>query len=300
MGTRGVGRYIAGWIASSRINRRRAFQEDVTLSEIPAPAVARAIGARDIPLVFVAPRRLFARAEDVGAYAWPLVILLTAVTLLGAATVQTGLIELEVRRGVDARIAALDSEQRDVVERSALREMYAQQRKMGEFWELLTNIKVVAAEPLKALANVLLVAAVLYGVVALTGRKTEWHTLLTICVFAGFIDLLRLITVLGLMLSFRTLDVDTSAALLAPMLTGSEGVAPQQTAAVAGLLTAVDPFRIWYWLVILIGLSATAQLRGWRAWSVCVLCWLIGAGTRAGLAAAAAASMAPASASPGA
>jgi hypothetical protein len=249
-----------------------------------APTASRAVGVRDIPLVLVAPRKVFTRVEDVAVWGWPLLILLTIVTLIGYATVQTELIDREVDRRVQQRIAEIDKTQRDVVERSALRELYEQQRKQGEFEKLLTRIQVIGAEPAKALATALLIAALLYGVVALSGRKPEWHTLLTICVFAGFIDALRLLVALGLMLKFRTLEVYTSLVPLARFLVDPESKDPTPMAAVSGLLSAVDPFYLWFWLVVISGLSATAQLRGWRAWTVCSLCWLISAGARCGLA----------------
>ena len=247
-------------------------------------ATRRTVGVRDIPLALLAPGKLFARVEDVATYKWSLLILLTAVTLIGYATVQTGLISREVDRRVGQRIARIESQQRDIVERSALRKMYEKEYKKGAFEQLLARIQVIVAEPAKALAAVLLVAAGLYGVVALTGKKPEWHTLLCICVYAGFIDLLRLLVRLGLMLHFRTLEVDTSLSLLAPLLAGSEGVDPKALAALAGGLSALDPFRLWFWLVVIVGLKATAQLRGWRAWVTCTICWLVAAGGRAGLA----------------
>ena len=49
---------------------------------------------------------------------------------------------------------------------------------LGEFKRLLTRIQVVVAEPMRVLATILLISAVFYGAVALTGRKPEWHTLL--------------------------------------------------------------------------------------------------------------------------
>jgi hypothetical protein len=245
------------------------------------------VGVADIPRTFFTPRRVFERVEDVAAWGWPLAILLTAFAVTGYATVQTGLITREVDRQVQASIAEIDRTQRDVVERSALRRMYEQEIKKGEFVKLLTQIRVVVAEPAKALVTALLIAAILYGVVALTGRKPEWHTLLTICVFAGFVDFLRLLTQLGLMLCYGTLEVYTSLTPLASFLAQSEGADATAVAAVAGLLSAVDPFRIWYWLVVIIGLSVTTQLRGWRAWLVCTLCWLIAAGVRCGIAVAA-------------
>ncbi len=249
----------------------------------------RTVGVRDIPLVLLSPRRLFARVEDVAAWGWPLVILLTFVTLIGYATVQTGLIDREVDRRVNRRIALIDAMQRDVVERSALSELYAQEHKQGDFEKLLSRIQVIVAEPANTLAAALLTAALLYGVVALTGRKPEWHSLLTICVYAGFIDALRLLMALILMLRYESLEVYTSLAPLTEYLLDIETGEVARVAMVGGSLSAIDPFRIWYWIVIVVGLSVTSQLHGWRAWLICTLCWLLGTATRVGLAVALAA-----------
>ncbi|HNQ23806.1 MAG TPA: YIP1 family protein [Phycisphaerae bacterium] len=259
------------------------------MSELVDTTRRRTVGVRDVPWVFLAPRRLFARVEDVAAYGWPLVLLLTAVTLVGQATVLTGLIDREVDRQVLDQIAQIDRQQRDVVERSELRRLYEHERKQGEFRKFLARLQVIVAEPVKALTAVLLVAAALYGVVALTGRKAEWHTLLTICVYAGFIDLARLLFELVLMLSFGTLEVYTSPAIGARwLLKGAGDLQPSVLAAVSGALSGLDPFRIWFWAVVAIGLLTTAQLSRRRAWIVCGLCWLAATGSRAALAVAAA------------
>ena len=153
-----------------------------------------------------------------------------------------------------------------MVERSALHVLYEDARKTGEFKKLLTRMRVVIAEPIKALASALLLASVLYGAVALTGRKPEWNTLLTICVYAGFIGLLRLGMVLLLMLRYKTLEIDTSLAVLTRIIGEPGQISNEMLVVWQGLLSAVEPFRIWFWLVVISGLSATRQLRGWRAW----------------------------------
>ena len=91
-----------------------------------------------------------------------------------------------------------------------------------------------------------------------------------------------------LMLRYETLEVDTSLALLARLMAREDGADLMSVAVVSGSLSALDPFRIWFWLVVITGLSATAQLPGWRAWVTCSLCWLVAAGTRCGLVVAAA------------
>lgn len=243
------------------------------------------VGMADIPRVLLAPSRVFARTEDVAAYGWPLVLLLTLVTLIGYATVETGLIDREVNRSVEVGIAELEATQADVVERSALRQMIEDQRKGGEFLRLMTRVREIVVRPLGMLATVLLLGALLYGVVALTGRKAEWHTLLTVVVFASFVDVVGALVRLSFMVNLRRLDVDTSLSSLALMWAPAESVG-KGTVALSGLLSAVDPFRLWFWGVVIVGLTVTAQLKGWRAWVTCGLCWLAAGGIRAGLAAA--------------
>lgn len=242
------------------------------------------VGAMDIPLALLAPRRVFARVEDVPAYGWALVVLLAAVTVIGYATIETGLIDLEVERKVQQSITALEVDQLDVVERSALSKMIEEKRQEGEFLRLITRVQVVVANPAATLATVLLLSTVFYAVVALTGKKPEWHTLMTICVFAGFADVIGGVVRLLFMLRFRTLAVDTSLALAARLInTEGEGAA-MSTAAVSGLLSAVDPFRIWFWVIVACGLSVTSQFRGWKVWTCCSFFWLTAAIARTALA----------------
>lgn len=222
------------------------------------------------------PRRAFAQVEDVPRYGWPLAIILVVVTLLGYATVQTGLIDRTVELRVQQRIAVLDTMQRDVVERSVLREQYDAARKQGEFERVLLRIAAVVVQPAGLLAAILLIGAVLFGAVALTGRKAEWHTLLSVVIYAAAIDVIGGAVRLALMLRFRTLEVDTSLQPLVELLVAKGTIAGQSAAVLSGLATMLDPFRIWFWITVLIGLHVTRQLTGWRAWLWCGLC--VGAG----------------------
>ena len=254
----------------------------------------RTVGVLDIPRVLFAPRGVFGRVEDVPAYAWALVLLLVSVTVMGYLLVQTGLIDYEVDQQVQRNIAALELEQLDVVERSALSDMIADKKKEGEFLRLINRVQVIGANPMATLACVLLIPAMFYGLVALTGKKPEWHTLVTICVFASFADLMGVIVRFGMRLQFKTLFVDSSLAPLTNFLQSEGASVAQQNASLGGLLTAFDPFRIWFWLIMVAGLTVTRQLRGWRAWCACTFFWLSAAAVRAAIAAGAAQSAASA------
>lgn len=247
---------------------------------IPASTAQRRVGLLDVPLALFSPQRVFARVEDVPVYGWSLIALLLAVTLIGYAEVETGLIDLEVDRHVEKGIAELEKKQFDVVERSALSKMIQDKRKEGEFLHLMDRIRVVVVNPVATLATVLVLSSLFYALVALSGRKPEWHTLLTVCVFASFVDVVAGAVRLGFMLRFKTLAVSTSLAALTPMLAPEGEGAAQQAAALSGILSLTDPFRIWFWVVLGVGLAVTAQLRGWKVWTSCICFWLVAAGVR--------------------
>lgn len=237
------------------------------------------------------PSRAFRRVEDVPRYGWPLFTVLTLLCLIGYATVQTGLVDRTVDLRIQQRIAALEEAQRDIRDRAALREDYESIRKQGEFERVIMRLVAVVAEPAAELATLLLIAAVLFGAVAFTGRKAEWHTLLNIVVFAAFIDVLSAGVRLGYMLALRHSDVETSllVAFRDTLLVPDAGA---QAALLGGLLTAVDPFRIWFWVTVLIGLQVTRQMPGWRAALLGGTCWVCGALARGAVMAAGAAGMA--------
>ena len=260
-------------------------RESVTMTSEFVLTSRRTVGVLDIPRALFAPRGVFGRVEDVPAYAWALVLLLVSITVMGYLLVETGLIDREVDQQVQESIAALELEQLDVVKRSALSDMIAEKKKEGEFLRLMRRVQVIGASPIATLACVLLIPAMLYGVVALTGKKPEWHTLVTICVFASYADLIGVIVRFGMRLQFRTLFVDTSLAPLTNFMQGEGASAAQANAVFGGLLTAFDPFRVWFWLIMVTGLIVTRQLRGWRAWCVCTFFWLAAAGLRAAIAA---------------
>ncbi len=251
----------------------------------------RRVSVLDIPLALLAPRRLFARVENVTGYGGAFLVLLTALTFVGYATIETGLIDRSVAEASTKRQAELERQFADVVQRSNLIKALEEERKQCEFERLMKRLAVIVAAPLKELAAVLLIAAALYGAVALGGRKPEWHALLTICVFAGFVDVVASVVRLSLMLRHSTLQVDTSAALLARLAPAAAQVSSAPPVAEI-LLSAVEPFRIWFWLVVLAGVTVTAQLSKWRARVTCFLLWFTVSAVQVAMAFAAAASRA--------
>ncbi len=225
------------------------------------------LGVRHALLVYTSPAVLFRRVEDTGAYGWALITLLALITLIGYAEVKTGLIDLVVDKRTEEHRAELERTQLHLVDRVELRERLEEIEKQGEFSKLMTRLGAVVASPAYMLASVLLIASCLYAVVALTGRKPEYHTLLSICVYAAFVELVAYALRLAMMLTYKTIEVDTSLGALAT----SKGLA---------WLAAIDPFRIWFWVVVAIGLTVTQQLSRRMAIVSCVLMCTIATGAR--------------------
>ena len=220
--------------------------------------------------IFYAPRSVFQRLEETGAYGWAMFVLLVLVFLIGYAEMRTGLIDRGVDRQTETQLATLETEQAHLIDRVELRERMEVIRKGGEFMKVLARLGVLVFSPMYFVASFLLIAAVLYAVVALTGRKPEYHTLMSICVYAGLIELVGLAVRLAMVLYYRTVDVGTSLGML-----GEPG---EPT-----LLVAIDPFRAWFWVLVVVGLITTRQLSKRVAIASGTLLAIIAAASRVGL-----------------
>jgi hypothetical protein len=230
----------------------------------------RALGVRHALLVYTTPRALFSRVEDTGAYGWALATLLVLVVILGYAEMQTGLIDRSVDQQTEAELTTLEESQGHLVDRIELRDRMDDIRKTGEFNKLLARLGVVVFKPTYLLASFLLIASVLYALVALTGRKPEYHTLMSICVYSGFIVLAGYLVRFAMVMYYRTTDVDTSLGMLVAPGTDSP-------------LSAIDPFRVWFWVLVAMGLIVTRQLSRRMAIVSCTVMALLTAGARAAM-----------------
>jgi hypothetical protein len=227
--------------------------------------------ARHALLVFGSPRRLFRRIEDTPAYGGAMAILLVLVALIGYAEVQTGLIDRVVQREIETQKAQIEKAQRDTVDRVALRKQLEDIDKAGSFATLMARIKAVAFDPVYFLASILVISSCLYALVALTGQKPEYHSLVSICVYAEFVELAAHLLRFLMMLAYRTITLDTSLGLL----TTSTGWA---------WLSAIDPFRVWFWVLVAMGAIVTRQLSRRMAIVACSVMGLLAMATRGVLA----------------
>lgn len=236
-----------------------------TLGSVERPK--QPLGVHHALLVFTSPRSLFSRVEDTGAYGWALVLLLGLAILIGYVEVQSGLIDRVVDQQTQDNLADLEVSQGQLIDRIELRDRMEQVNKAGEFNKTLFRLGAVAFSPIQLLASYLLIASLLYAAVALTGRKPEYHTLMSICVYAGFIELFGYLVRLSMVFYYKTIDVNTSLAMLA-------------TPGKPTILVALDPFRIWFWIMVVMGLIITKQLGRKMAIFSCTTMAVLAAGVR--------------------
>ena len=249
------------------------WTKPMSVADIPGSEEAKAppLGVRHSILVYGSPRVLFSRVVDTGAYGWTLVTLLGMVTLIGYVEVQTGLIDRVVDEQTEQSLTQLEESQGHLIDRIELRDRMESIRKSGEFNKLLFRLGKIVFAPSYWLASFLIIASILYAVVALTGRKPEYQTLMSICVYSGFVVLVAAVVRIAMVLSYRTTDVDTSLGMMVPP-------------GAASPLVAVDPFRIWFWVLVAIGLTVTRQLSRRTAIVCCVSMGLMASGVRIAMA----------------
>lgn len=224
----------------------------------------------DALLIYSSPASLFRRVEDTGAYGWTLAVLLGLVTLTGYVQVKSGLIGNLVETQTQKRLAEIEKIRAELVDRGQLREKIEDARKEGEFFKTMRHLQVLVLSPMFMLGSFLLTSAFLYAMVALSGRKPEYHTLMSVCVYPGLILLVAHVLRVLMMMYYRRIDMDTSLGMLADPDKGT-------------LLVALDPFVIWYWVLVALGLTVTQQLSRRMAIVSCTLLCVVGLAMRVGM-----------------
>jgi hypothetical protein len=240
---------------------------DASLQVEPEP-----LRLRDALYVLVSPRSVFRRMQDTPAYGWTLAFLILLITLLGVIAIQSGLVDLRTDRMTEQRLARLELDQKDLITQSELSRRMEDVREEGEFWKVMAQAEAVLFAPISMVVSILLIGSLLYAAVALSGRKPEYHTLVSICVYAAVVDVLAAGLRVAMMMIYRTDRVETSLSVLTR---GMEGSGQLTT-----LLSGFDPFVAWFWVLVRTGLVETWQLGRVASTVVCLLLFVVSCGLR--------------------
>jgi hypothetical protein len=222
----------------------------------------------DAPRMLMAPRSVFRRIADDSAYGWALTGLLLASLWIGWATVQTGFVDRAIGEQTRQAQADLEREQAEILRPSELSERMAKLREASTFTKLIARMGGILGPPIQLLVSLMLIASVLFAAVALAGSKADYATLLAIGVYSAVTDVMAAALRLVMMIVCRSGDVRTSLDLLVPA-GDSPGVIPV-------LLLGVDPFRVWFWVLVAIGLIVTGQLSRRTAIVTCTVLAIVG------------------------
>ncbi len=218
--------------------------------------------------MLIAPGLVFRRIADDAAYGWALGCLLLVSVWLGWSTVQTGFVDRAIGEQTRKAEADLERDQAEILRRSELSEEMEKLREASTFTKLIARMVGIVGPPIRLLASLMLIAAVLFAAVALAGNKADYATLLAICVYSAVIDVVAAALRLLMMIACRSGEVRTSLDLLVP--TG------EATRILRSILLGVDPFRVWFWVLVATGLIVTGQLSRRTAIATCTLLAVVG------------------------
>jgi hypothetical protein len=227
-------------------------------------------GIWDIFRVYTCPVRFYGQFDLARPYGWPLALLVLLLAVGGYVVVASGLVDREVDITTEKTLAGIEKGAIGELTRDQLDELLKSARDAAVFWKIIASGARVLAGPAEVIGRIFAGAAVAFVVVALCGRKPAYHGLVAILTFAAYVEVLRQILVVSLMVSLASSDVESS---LAALLRGRPAASGWLY---AGLQTA-DPFTIWFYVLAAIGISRSGQLSRRGAIILCTVLWLAGA-----------------------
>jgi hypothetical protein len=218
----------------------------------------------DIVRVFIRPEELFADLPRVNRAAGALWLLLVLHVLLAAVVLSTGVTDYEIERQTQHEMTRETNRlPGDENADQLVRSLEAIEKK-AVFTRLTTRLGLLIGGPLGVLLGIVTVAGVLYVTVAVRGTaKADFALLAGVAVFAAYVEVPRQLLRLGLIAHLYTTRVETSAAAFVS--------APHTPLGLYLLLRRLDPFDLWYWLLIGLGVCKAGQLPAGRAAVVTIL-----------------------------
>jgi hypothetical protein len=242
--------------------------EDVaTLASAPSDQseTARKGGLlKDIWAVFFHPTTLFRELPRTNRVAGALILLMALHALYGLGLYATGVLDYEIDVQTQTQISGLRQHppaKDDAAKFTSALEMI---EKGSVFQKELSRVLLLAGGPLRLLLNVSILSALLFLVVALRGGKPNFQVLLGVTTFASYVEAPRLIMQLVLTAQLHVSRVETSAAAF--FSRADVGLANYL------LLRRLDPFEVWYYVLVGLGLYHTGQLK--RRWAIAAACLL--------------------------
>ena len=220
--------------------------------------------ASDLVALYVRPGSLFERLHRQNRSGAVLMLLILAHIVYGLAVGSTGVLDYDVALRAEQQISQYVLRQEGADDEDVVTETVESFEKGAIFNQLVGRILLVIQGPIGLLLGVGILSGVLFVIVALFGSKADLQLLTGIVVFSACVDVPRLLLRLLLISQLQVMRVETSLAALA--------ASPEVGLPVYVALRRLDPFILWFWMLVGIGLWRARLLSG-RA-SVVTVCLL--------------------------
>jgi hypothetical protein len=223
---------------------------------------------RDIACVYLAPAALFADLPRRNRSAAALLLLMAVYLGYGVALVSTGVPDYETDLATQKEIGRTEAQLRgDENSEERTRTLDALDKGVV-FTKLLTRVLLIVGGPAQVLIGVGALAAILFvGGALWGGGKPDFQLLSAVAVFAAYAEVPKLALRLLLISQMQVARVETSAAAFV--------AAPQVSLGLYLLLRRLNPFDLWYWVLVALGMWKTGQFRCRLAVTVVVVLALL-------------------------
>lgn len=208
----------------------------------------------DIASLFLRPSALFLGLAVENRAGRALGILLILEMALTGLIVSTGVVDYEIEADTQRQVSERLRDQEGPDDDDALASTLSSIEKWGVFKKLLAKLGWVLGIPGRTLAGVIVLSWILFAAVALRGGKPKYEELLAVAVFASFVELPRLLVKLYLITELQVARVETSLAAFVP-------VGPKTPFWIYLLARRIDPFEIWFWILVGYGIWKIGALR---------------------------------------
>jgi hypothetical protein len=207
----------------------------------------------DLVTLFLMPTQLFRRLPVVNRGGAALALLLVFQVSYAIGVISTGVLDYEIDIQTEKQASQQAILQEGEQKSKELDQALESLDKAAIFSKLLARVVLVIGEPLRLLVGIGLLAGLLFVAVALFGGKPDFSVLAGLVVFASWVEVPRLALRLYLLSQIGASRVDTSAAAFVHHTA--------QGLPVYLLLRQLDPFALWFWILVGLGLVTSGQLQ---------------------------------------
>jgi hypothetical protein len=210
---------------------------------------------RDLVRLYTSPTALFADLARWNRSAAALLLLMLLHAVFAVGLVSTRVQDFEIDTATQKAINQYANQPHSDESAEDVNRALTALEKGAVFYKLVARVLLVMGGPVRVAAVAGLLASVLFVVVALRGAaKPDFHLLAAVAVFAAYAEVPRLAVRLFLVSQLQVTRVETSLAAFVS--------APHVSLPLYLLLRRLDPFDLWYWVLVGLGVWKTGQLSG--------------------------------------